>query len=74
MDVAFMLGILIVILIYVILILFLVSIPVFSFTLYRRVSKKMSPSEKSVFGFIVVLINVFVVFGSYIFMFKDMFK
>jgi len=46
MDGMLILGVLIAVLMYLLIILFVVSILVFSIILYRRISKKMSPTEK----------------------------
>lgn len=74
MDSTLMLGLIIIVFIYIILILFMALIPIFSLILYRRISKKMSSTEKSLFGGIVILINVFIVTGAYFFIFKNMFE
>ena len=72
MDGMLILGVLLAVLIYLLIILFVVSILVFSIILYRRISKKMSPTEKGVFGLLLTFINLFIITGTYFFIFKDM--
>ncbi len=72
MDGMLILGVLLAVLMYLLIILFVVSILVFSIILYRRISKKMSPIEKGVFGLLLTFINLFIITGTYFFIFKDM--
>lgn len=74
MDEKLLLAIIIAILISIVIILFALSIPVFSFILYKRISKDMSSSNKSAFALMLILINLFIVAGTYFFIFRDMFK
>ena len=74
MDEKLLLAIIITILISIVIILFALSIPVFSFILYKRISKNMSSSNKSAFALMLILINLFIVAGTYFFIFRDMFK
>lgn len=74
MDEKLLLAIIIAILISIVIILFALSIPVFSFILYKRISKNMSSSNKSAFALMLLLINLFIVVGTYFFIFRDMFK
>lgn len=74
MDEKLLLAIIIAILISIVIILFALSIPVFSFILYKRISKNMSSSNKSAFALMLILINLFIVAGTYFFIFRDMLK
>lgn len=74
MDEKLLLAIIITILISIVIILFALSIPVFSFILYKRISKNMSSSNKSAFALMLILINLFIVAGTYFFIFRDMLK
>jgi len=72
MDEKILLAIIISILIFIMIILFALSIPVFSFILYKRISKDMSLSNKSVFDLMLIFINLFIIAGTYFFIFRDM--
>lgn len=74
MDGKLLLAIIITLLINIILLLFILSIPVFTFIMYRKMRKKMSSDNKGVLGIMLIIINLFILVGAYFFLFKGMFK
>ena len=72
MDGKLLFGIIIIYLIYLVILLFIASIPIFSFIVFRKISKDMPSTNRSAFGLVLILINSAIIFGTYFFMVKPM--
>lgn len=50
---------------YILLALFIVSVPLFSYIVFERVSQTMSLISKIIFGSTVLVVNLFILIGGY---------